>query len=456
MLFIAAQLQTFATDLNNTRSSLQRAEYQTMKDAFRERAVQCLILARYTTGGPYVLETLITILTGEVVLLKDNPTDGWLSISMIIHLAIRMGYHRDPDHFPGISPFEGEMRRRIWLTILQLDLTLALGSGLPRSATITHIDTKQPRNIRDDDFDEETTELPPPRPETEWTPILPLITRGRLITAVGVICDINTDIQPPSGNEIAKADSLLRDVHDRAIPPILRWETMPHPITDTPNLLVQRISAETTYHKFRILLYRRALTTDPIQRPQHHDKASVEICLDSALKILSFQEMLHEESQPLGRLCQLRWKVAHIFNQDVLLATSVLCLYIQDVDYFDSSSGRSEEIRQRLTVSHKIWLELSAASAEAGKVAKALNIVLGNNGSSADGSVSEETASYDFLPDLDGVPPSEMGAAFDRQCEKHIPNVSNVTDRPVLTDFFPTGFYSPLSYFDNVLESQGS
>lgn len=425
MLYIAAQLQTFTIDFTDGRAESLKAEYLTMKDAFREKAVQCLILARYTTGGPYILETLITILTGEFVLLKDSATDGWLLISMILHLAMRMGYHRDPDHFPGISPFEGEMRRRIWTTILQLDLVISLERGLPRSATDTHIDTKQPRNLRDCDFEEDTTEMPPPRPETEWTPVLPLIARGRLISALGLICDINTDINPPSYDEVTRVDALLEDVHNHAIPPVLRWETMPHPITDNPNLVVQRVSVETTYHKSRILLYRRALISYPARQSQERERESVRICLESALRILSFQQMLHEESQPFGRLCQLRWKVTHIFNQDVLLATSVLCLYLQDADKFElpETAGqttwlpRAEDLRQQLTISHKIWLQMSTASAEAGKVAKALSIVLGNTEvSPEDGS---GPASYDFLPDFDAIPLNEFGATLNNQCETY-------------------------------------
>lgn len=443
MLSIAAQLQTSNMGFPDGRAESLNAEYLTMKHAFREKAVQCLILARYTTGGPHILETLITVLTGEFILLKDGATDGWLSISMILHLAMRMGYHRDPDHFPGISPFEAEMRRRIWTTILQLDLSISLEMGLPRSATDTHIDTKQPRNLRDCDFDEDTTEMPPPRPETEWTPVLPLISRGRLITALGLICDVNTDINPPSYDEVIKIDGLLEDVHNRGIPPVLRWETMPHPITDSPNLVVQRVSVETTYYKARILLYRRALISYPVGQSQERDRESVRICLDSALKILSFQQMLHEESQPFGRLCQLRWKVTHIFNQDVLLATSVLCLYIQDVDKFELSetgghttwSSRDEEIQQQLMISHKIWLQMSTASAEAGKVAKALSIVLGNTEASAeDGS---GPASYDFLTDFDAIPLNESGETVNNQ-------------------YFPSSFCSPLTFFDNVLESQGT
>ncbi|KAJ0416750.1 hypothetical protein BJY00DRAFT_303956 [Aspergillus carlsbadensis] len=444
LLYIAAQLQTFTIDATDSRAESLKMEYLTMKDVFREKAVQCLILARYTTGGPYILETLITVLTGESVLLKESATDGWLSINTILHIAIRMGYHRDPDHFPGISPFEGEMRRRIWTTILVLDIALSLETGLPRAATITQTDTKLPRNLSDRDFEENAVEIPPPRPETEWTPVLPLIAKGRLMSALGLICDLNSDVNPPSYDEVIKADGLLEDLHNRAIPPVLRWGTMPYPITDSPSLVVQRVSIETSYHKSRILLYRRAFISHSTRQPREQDRDSVRTCLDAALKILSFQQMLHEESQPFGRLSQLRWKVTHIFNQDVLLATSVLCLYLQDVNKFESSdtagetplSPRAEEIRHQLTMSYKIWREMSAASPQAGKVAKALSIVLGTTEASVEDCGGP--ASYDFLADFDARALNDFGAMFNTQ---------------FLSDL-PSGFYSPLTFFDNVLETQ--
>lgn len=76
MLSIAVQLQTFTIEISDGRAEFLKAEYLTMKNTFREKAVQCLMLARYTMGGPYILESLITILSGESILLKDGATDG--------------------------------------------------------------------------------------------------------------------------------------------------------------------------------------------------------------------------------------------------------------------------------------------------------------------------------------------------------------------------------------------
>jgi hypothetical protein len=422
MLCIAALLQCFSTDGTGGPDHSLKTEYLNMKEAFREKAVQCLVLARYTTGGPYILETLITILAGEFVLLKDGATDSWLSIGLILQIAVRMGYHRDPDHFSGLSPFESEMRRRIWTAILQLDLITSLEAGLPRNATDAHIDTKPPSNLLDSDFDQDTTEMPPSRPETEWTPILPLITRRRLIFTLGKICDFNSDIKAPSHVEVAQVDAVLQDVYKHAIPPVLRWSTLLHPITDSPSVVAQRVSLETTYHKSRILLYRRALVNYPARPPLCRDRESVRICLESALKILSFQETLHEESQPLGRLYALRWKVNHILNMDVLLATSILCLYLQDIDRFNvptttlqqTSLPTAEGIRQKLTLSHKIWREASSASVEAGKVAKALSIVLGMSEVSADHGNPQNEA--DLAAMFDAMPSDDTSGTYN-QCK---------------------------------------
>ncbi|KAL4995405.1 hypothetical protein BDV10DRAFT_196766 [Aspergillus recurvatus] len=378
------------------RAELLRAEYLIIKKAFQEKAVQCLVLARYTTGGLYILETLITLLIREFILLKDSATDGWLLIDMILHITTRMGYHRDPDYFLGISPFKAEIRRRVWATILSLDLGILIKMGLPRSVTDTYINTKEPRNLRDCDYDEDMIKMPPPRPETEWMTVLPLIARKQLVSALGLICNINTDIKPPFYKEVIKINALLKDVHKRAIPPILCWDmSMSHPpIMDSPVHVMHRTQAQ--------------------EQDRDRDRELVRICLASALKILLFQQMLYRE-----------WKVMHLFNQDVLLATSVLCLYLQDTGR--ACSARAEEI------------STTSASAEAGKVAKALSIVLGKI--KIEAFPAAEDRSYDFLSDFqfNAIPPLNGFS----------------TTYQVNNEFLPTGFYSPLSFFDNVLETGG-
>jgi hypothetical protein len=405
MLYTAVQLQNQATE---TARHSADTSYNSASVTFRDRSIQCLCLARYTRGGPYVLEALIMLLTGEFFLCKATAGDAWLSISMVLHLAVRMGYHRDPDHFGGLSIFEGEMRRRVWATILQIDLSFSLETGLPRTAIDAHSDTREPRNLQDYDLDEDSISLPISRPESEWTPVLALITRRRLLNVLGPICDLNTNVVPATPDKVAQVGAMLEHVHKCDIPPALRWAGALQAITDSPIMLLHRISVETTYHKSRILLYRRTVTGLRLSVSTNYADVARR-CVDSALTILSFQEMLHEESQPHGRLSRLRWKAWHILYQDVLLATSVLCLYLQDYQDRDSSgtvgsrsqSWRRDELRDRLAASHRMWLQLSPCSPEAAKIASAVDTVL-ERSASCPGTPGELDWKA-FLADIDHV-----------------------------------------------------
>lgn len=70
---------------------------------------------------------------------------------MIVRIAQKMGYHRDGELL-GLTPYETEMRRRIWWHILMQDAKNALVSGLSHSMLPTNWDTKQPQNVNDADL----------------------------------------------------------------------------------------------------------------------------------------------------------------------------------------------------------------------------------------------------------------------------------------------------------------
>ncbi|KAJ4306749.1 hypothetical protein N0V88_000116 [Collariella sp. IMI 366227] len=95
----------------------------------------------------------------------------WKNASAMTQDAISVGLHREPSHMSKnkISPFNQEMRRRIWATIQSYDLQASFDHGLPSILTSLHYDINPPRNIDDDEFDEDTKELPPSHPPTEYT-----------------------------------------------------------------------------------------------------------------------------------------------------------------------------------------------------------------------------------------------------------------------------------------------
>lgn len=428
MMCMAAQMQQNSLDSESASAgAASRLDSETPADTFREKIVQCLLLGKYTKGGPYSLETLILYFAGEFLSLKDSSADTWILVGMIVHLAMRMGYHRDPVQLPGISPFEGEMRRRVWATVFQLDFMVSSEIGLPRTAKDAQIDTKEPRNLLDIDFDEDTMELPPPRPDTDMTVVLYLIARGRISSVLGLISDLNTDTRASSYQEVIKIDQKLEEVR-QTIPAAFKWRPMAQSIIDPPSLVLQRLYLDAIYHKAKILLHRRSLITGSSQMAQNSDIDSRQTCLDAAIKLLEYQQVLDEEIQPAGRFYHLRWKVSHLTNHDTLLATSILCLYLQMTDSIDIPDAaprtaevmRREEIRQRLRTSHQIWLRLSATSVEAQKAARALTIVLGD-------AETDTTANVhgDLCADFEPMPFDGYGAPTPYQCEKHTQNLND-------------------------------
>ncbi|GAP85588.2 putative C6 zinc finger domain-containing protein [Rosellinia necatrix] len=94
----------------------------------------------------------------------------WVTAGGLVRGAITIGLHQDPDTLsPDLSPYNKEMRRRIWSTIVEFDLQAAFDLGVPTLISQVHLDADPPRNIDDDSFDPNSTEIPISRPRSEYT-----------------------------------------------------------------------------------------------------------------------------------------------------------------------------------------------------------------------------------------------------------------------------------------------
>ncbi|KAI3318123.1 fungal-specific transcription factor domain-containing protein [Xylariaceae sp. AK1471] len=80
----------------------------------------------------------------------DNHSN-WIMGGTVLRIAQKMGYHRDGGHF-NLTPFETEMRRRLWWHVLTQDSKHAMLSGLNQSWVPSNWDTKLPQNLNDADL----------------------------------------------------------------------------------------------------------------------------------------------------------------------------------------------------------------------------------------------------------------------------------------------------------------
>lgn len=94
----------------------------------------------------------------------------WTVSGHLLRLAMSAGLHREPTFLSKkISVFDQEMRRRLWFTILELEVQASLDRGMCASLGPFDWDCLAPMNLHDEDFDQTTEKLPPPRPMTEFT-----------------------------------------------------------------------------------------------------------------------------------------------------------------------------------------------------------------------------------------------------------------------------------------------
>ncbi|PTB36141.1 hypothetical protein M441DRAFT_83989 [Trichoderma asperellum CBS 433.97] len=84
----------------------------------------------------------------------------WIAVGTLVRTAMHMGLHRDPVYFRKMTLLEAEVRRRLWATILEINLQASLDSGAPLAVSFDDFNTKSPRNVNDEDISENTEILP--------------------------------------------------------------------------------------------------------------------------------------------------------------------------------------------------------------------------------------------------------------------------------------------------------
>ena len=272
---------------------------------YLEQVVQCLVLGDYTRGGPHVIEALIHYFVIEHFRRPDTETGMWLLMGMVLRLALRMGYHRDPSHFPNISVCQAELRRRTWATLYSADVMLSLQVGVPRMINEGQWDTQPPRNLLDSDFDEDTEELPPSRPDHDVTPMLFAISRQKMAVVVGMIADM-ANMNEPDISESRRIEQLLESTY-ASIPPALKFTALSDCLADSSMNILLRMTLASIYHKAKIMLNWQRINALSRSLEKNEVEKSRQTCISSALKILEYQEITDTESQPGGTLYSMKW-----------------------------------------------------------------------------------------------------------------------------------------------------
>ncbi|KAF2137993.1 uncharacterized protein K452DRAFT_361478 [Aplosporella prunicola CBS 121167] len=89
----------------------------------------------------------------------------WMDSRNLMTFAMTTGLHRDPRWLlKETSTHDQEMRRRLFYTMVELDLQGSINRGMPSATHAQYYDTAAPLNVNDDDIDHEGRKAPP----TSW------------------------------------------------------------------------------------------------------------------------------------------------------------------------------------------------------------------------------------------------------------------------------------------------
>lgn len=348
--------------------------------SYRQCCVQALVLSHYTRPGPYTLETLMIYMEGEFLLSRIDQVQCYLLIGNAVRLAMRMGLHRDSSKVGGrITPFQAEMRRRSWHHLKQIDLLGSFHIGLPGMMHGIESDTAYPRNLRDEDLDEKMAELPPSRPETEFTPVAYMICKSRMCDVSCKIAALANLLTLPAYDEVMKLDKRLIEAHNQ-VPHFFRLPASGFSVTDPPQRIVKRITIELMLQKSRCMLHRKHLVKE---KEDPRFVYSKDAGLDASLKLLRVQALAHEAALPGGLLARDRWFLSSLTMHDFLLAAMIVYLsVIRNIGTYSNpvvDNGFTTEQQKTigaLEESYRIWTQSTNPTTEAKRAGAVLKTML--------------------------------------------------------------------------------
>ncbi|EPE07924.1 zinc c6 transcription factor [Ophiostoma piceae UAMH 11346] len=192
-----------------------------------------------------------------------------------------------------LTPFDAEMRRRIWVTVFEVDLLISFQIGLPSMVPWDYCDTELLRNLEYGNLSPGITSLPPSRPLTDSTPILYTIVKARIISIFkSIVGHTRSLVTRPYGDTMT-LDADLQHAYAR-LPENFKYRPLDQCLIDTAKEVMNRTTIKLLYLK------------------------SIIVCI----------VVLHQPSQPGSLFYDSQRMMSTLTANDFILATMVVCLEI--------------------------------------------------------------------------------------------------------------------------------
>ena len=224
-----------------------------------------------------------------------KPKRAWAASGDLLRYAISAGYHREPTLLKKkTSVFDQEMRRRLWATIVELDLRACLERGMLPTLRVGQWDCYPPLNILDSDLESCLTsnQLPASRPSSFFTSCSFLrATQESLTLRLELLSLINQLSGNLTQSQVISYDERLVQTLDEL--PVWADSNSETTQPSSPHALAQTL-LRTQLLAFRLLIHRQSTLSHAPYNRSHYSRT---VCLDCASQILIQYEQLQNSEE---------------------------------------------------------------------------------------------------------------------------------------------------------------
>lgn len=271
------------------------------------------------------------------------------------------------------------MRRRVWAYLGTAEILFSFQVGLRCMISVDDFLLNLPKNIDDDlSFHEQIEKLPPAVESSVPTTVSFIIRKATLAAHFGkMLVEINQTEKIPY-DRVLEIDRNFRKIYDD-IPEHYKLQTLTTKHSTPAALVTARFMLAGLHHKSICVLHSRFLATARRDPRYIYCRRS---CLESVMRLLSFQAIQHEHSLASKGRWNLNRYQTSITTHDFLLAATLLSVELSldngrsPFEQRSDCGPTSNEMIAALERSVKIWNDLRDRSAEAFKAADVLTMLL--------------------------------------------------------------------------------
>ncbi|KIV99199.1 uncharacterized protein PV09_09150 [Verruconis gallopava] len=273
---------------------------------------------------------VLLVISKQINAIKTKQ--AWERANELLTFAISTGLHQDPTKIdstlirdqtigvpskPKTTPYEQEMRKRLWAAIVELEMQASLDKGIPSSRLALLADCGKPSLLDDEQFEVCSSLLPLPEPRSKFIGISYLNLSQESLRLRATLSDIiNTGSDHLSYDEILMYDDKIK----RALNDLPDWVKIKN--SNASSSLSQLAATPAALLELQLLQFQLWLHAPSARQAIDDSRANLSriTCIDCAVRIMSLHARLAKSSPPSHRI---HWLT--LAREDVFRAIMAIC-----------------------------------------------------------------------------------------------------------------------------------